>query len=61
MGYLGATPITLAEGQENKEKMNTWCRERRHSGDTQGTLRGKQAPSTVGEGLMRSESSLIPL
>ena len=27
-------------------------------GDTQGTLRGKQAPSMVGEGFMRSESSL---
>ena len=45
IGYLGATPITLAEGQENKEKMNTWCRERRHSGDTQGTLRGHSGES----------------
>lgn len=38
IGYLRAPLITSAEGQENKEQMNTWYRESRHSGDTQGKV-----------------------
>ena len=45
---IKGSPSNLSWRTGEHEQMNTWWRERRHL-----TLRGKQAPSTVGEELSR--------